>query len=230
MAFAREGARVVAADLNLDAAEATVELIRDAGQDGLAVQADVARREHAEAMVGAALDRFGRLDVLLNNAGLPMAFTPLEDTSDELWDRLYAVNVKGVFNACRAAVPAMKRQGGGVILNTASTAGIRPRPGLAAYNSSKGAVITLTKSLAVELAPFKIRAVALCPVATDTPMLAQFIGEQDPVEGRKRFVATIPWGRLNTPEDIARAAVFLASKDAEMVSGTAFEIDGARDV
>jgi 3-oxoacyl-[acyl-carrier protein] reductase len=124
----------------------------------------------------------------------------------------------------------MRTQGGGVISNTASTAGIRPRPGLAAYNSSKGAVITLSKSLAVELAPYRIRVVAICPVATDTPMLAEFMGRADPDEGRQRFVASIPWGRLNRPEDVAQAAVFLASPEAEMVTGTALEVDGGRDV
>jgi 3-oxoacyl-[acyl-carrier protein] reductase len=124
----------------------------------------------------------------------------------------------------------MKHQGGGVILNIASTAGIRPRPGLAAYNASKAAVITLTKTLALELAPHRIRVVSICPVATDTPMLPAFIGAQDQAEGRQKFIATIPWGRLNRPEDLARAAVFLASSDAEMVTGTALEVDGGRDV
>jgi 3-oxoacyl-[acyl-carrier protein] reductase len=228
--FAREGARVVVADVRAQAARESMDLLRAEGAEAECVVTDVTRREQCEAMVQAAVDRFGRIDVLFNNAGLPMAFTPFEETSDDLWDRIYAVNVKGVFYGCRAAVPHMKRQGGGVILNTASTAGIRPRPGLAAYNSSKGAVITLTKSLAIELAPHRIRAVAICPVATETPMLAQFIGAADQEEGREQFIATVPWGRLNKPEDIARAAVFLASTDAEMVNGTAFEIDGARDI
>jgi 3-oxoacyl-[acyl-carrier protein] reductase len=227
--FAREGARVLVADVQAKAARESLDFLRTEGAEAECVVADVSRWEQCEAMVQEAISRFGRIDVLFNNAGMPMTFTPIEETSDDLWDRIYAVNVKGVFYGCRAVVPHMKKQGGGVILNTASTAGIRPRPGLAAYNSSKGAVITLTKSLAIELAPFHIRAVAICPVATETPMLAEFIGaDQD--EGRKRFIATIPWGRLNKPEDIAKAAVYLASSDAEMVNGTAFEIDGARDV
>jgi 3-oxoacyl-[acyl-carrier protein] reductase len=184
-------------------------------------------------MIAIAIDSFGRLDVLFNNAGLPQAFTPFEESSDDLYNRIFDVNVKGVFYGCRAAIPHMKAQGGGVILNTASTAGIRPRPGLAVYNASKAAVITMTKSLAVELAPHRIRVVSICPVATDTPMLPSFIGVEqgaDEAEGRKRFIGTIPWGRLNRPEDIAHAAVFLASSDAEMVTGTAFEVDGGRDV
>ena len=184
-------------------------------------------------MVKTAVDKFGRLDVLYNNAGLPQSFTPFEDSTDELFDRIFNVNVKGVFFGCRAAIPQMKAQGGGVILNTASTAGIRPRPGLAVYAASKGAVITMTKALAIELAPFRIRVVSINPVATDTPMLPSFIGVEqgvDEAEGRRRFISTIPWGRLNKPEDIARAAVFLASADAEMVTGTAFEVDGGRDI
>ena len=185
-------------------------------------------------MIATAIDRFGRLDVLFNNAGLPQGFTPFERSTDDLYNRIFDVNVKGVFYGCRAAIPHMKAQGGGVILNTASTAGIRPRPGLAVYNASKGAVITLTKALAVELAPHRIRVVSICPVATDTPMLSGFMGvdrDTSAADGlKKRFIDTIPWGRLNRPEDIAHAAVFLASSDAEMVTGTAFEVDGGRDV
>ena len=228
LAFAAEGASVVAADLNLDGAQETVRQIQSSGE-AIAYKVDVTNAADVEGMLQEAVDRFGKLDVLFNNAGLPQAYTPAEHSSDELFDRIMNVNVRGVFNGCRAAIPRMKAQGGGVILNTASTAGIRPRPGLAVYNASKAAVISLTKTLAVELAPHHIRVVSICPVATDTPMLPSFLGE-DEAEGRKRFVATIPWGRLNRPEDIARAAVFLASSDAEMVTGTAFEVDGGRDV
>jgi len=231
--FARAGARVVAADLNGASVAETAEQVRAAGGQAEVVVVDVTRYEQVERMVQTALEKFGRLDVLFNNAGLPQAFTPFEDSTDELFNRIFDVNVRGVFYGCRAAIPQMKAQGGGVILNTASTAGIRPRPGLAVYNASKGAVITLTKSLAVELAPFRIRVVSICPVATDTPMLPSFIGVEqgaDEAEGRRRFIGTIPWGRLNRPEDIAHAAVFLASADAEMVTGTAFEVDGGRDI
>jgi 3-oxoacyl-[acyl-carrier protein] reductase len=231
--FAREGACVVVADLNEGSAEATAKQVRAAGGQAEPVMVDVTHYEHVERMIQTALDKFGRLDVLFNNAGLPQAFTPFEDSTDELFDRIFDVNVRGVFYGCRAAIPYMKAHGGGVILNTASTAGIRPRPGLAVYNASKGAVITMTKALAVELAPHRIRVVSICPVATDTPMLPSFIGVEqgaDEAEGRRRFIGTIPWGRLNRPEDIAHAAVFLASADAEMVTGTAFEVDGGRDV
>jgi 3-oxoacyl-[acyl-carrier protein] reductase len=230
LAFAEEGACVVAADINSAGAEETSRQVQVGGNDADSVAVDVTRAEQVEAMVQRAVDRFGRIDVLFNNAGLPQAFTPFENSTDELFDRIVDVNLRGVFYGCRAAIPRMKAQGGGVILNTASTAGIRPRPGLAIYNASKGAVITLTKSLAAELAPYRIRVVSICPVATETPMLSTFLGEEDVEEARKRFIATIPWGRLNRPQDLARAAVFLASPDAEMVTGTAFEVDGGRDI
>jgi 3-oxoacyl-[acyl-carrier protein] reductase len=229
LAFADEGACVLVADVNAASAEDTAQEIVSRGAAAEAIAVDVTHAEQVSDAVKHAVDRFGRLDVLFNNAGLPQTFTPAEESSDELFDRIIAVNIKGVFNGCRAAIPQMKAQGGGVILNTASTAGIRPRPGLAIYNASKAAVISLTKTLALELAPHHIRVVSICPVATDTPMLPTFLGA-DKASGRERFVATIPWGRLNRPEDIARAAVFLASADAEMVTGTAFEVDGGRDV
>jgi 3-oxoacyl-[acyl-carrier protein] reductase len=231
--FAREGAQVVVADLNAASASTTAAEIRAAGGQAQALAVDVTQQYQVERMVQSAVETFGRIDVLFNNAGLPQAFTPFEDSTDDLFDRIFDVNVRGVFYGCRAVIPRMRAQGGGVILNTASTAGIRPRPGLAVYNASKAAVINLTKTLAVELAHYRIRVVSICPVATDTPMLPGFIGVEhgaDEAEGRDRLIGTIPWGRLNRPADIARAAVFLASADAEMVTGTAFEVDGGRDV
>jgi len=229
--FAREGASVLVADVSADSAERTASDIRAAGGTAEEIAIDVTRVEQVERMVQTAVDRFGKLDILFNNAGIPQSFTPFEQSTDDLYDRIFDVNVRGVVYGCRAAVPVMKAHGGGVILNTASTAGIRPRPGLALYNASKAAVINLTKTLAVELAPHRIRVVSLCPVATDTPMLPGFIGEtNDEAAARQRFIATIPWGRLNRPEDLANAALFLVSPEAEMVTGTAFEVDGGRDV
>src|SRR5438093_753425 len=181
-------------------------------------------------MLDASIERYGALDVLFNNAGLAMPFTPIEALDPGLLDALIDVNIKGVFLGCQLAAPIMKAQRRGVIINMGSTAGIRPRPGLAAYNMTKGAVITLSKSLALELAPYRVRVVALCPVATDTPMLPRFMGDVDAQEGRRRFIETIPLGRLNTPNDLARAALWLASDEAEMVTGTAFAVDGGRDV
>ena len=228
--FGREGAKVVVADLSVEGGEATVEAIRELGGDAIFVQADVSAASDVRKMIEATTQAYGRLDVLFNNAGLPMGATPIEEVDDDFFDRMMAVNVKSVHLGCKYAVPVMKAQGGGVILNTASTAGIRPRPGLSAYAASKGAVIALTKALALELAPFRIRVVSINPVATDTPMLPGFFGTADPAEARERYIASIPMGRLNRPEDIAHAALFLASDEAEMVTGTAFEIDGGRDI
>src|SRR5260370_20207072 len=211
LAFADEGASVVVADIHASAAEETAQQIRSGGGKAEVVSVDVTQYDQVERMIATAIDRFGRLDVLFNNAGWRRGFTPFEESTDDLYNRIFDVNVKGVFYGCRAAIPQMKAHGGGVILNTASTAGIRPRPGLAVYNASKGAVITLTKALAIELAPYRIRVVSICPVATDTPMLPSFIGVEqgaDEAEGRRRFIGTIPWGRLNRSEDIAHAAVF----------------------
>jgi 3-oxoacyl-[acyl-carrier protein] reductase len=228
--FGREGARVVVADLSVEGGEATVDAIRELGGDAIFVQADVSVPSDVRKMIEATTQAYGRLDVLFNNAGMPMGATPIEEVDDEFFDRIMAVNVRSVHLGCKYAAPVMKSQGGGVILNTASTAGIRPRPGLSAYAASKGAVIALTKALALELAPFRIRVVSINPVATDTPMLPGFFGQADPAEARERYIGSIPMGRLNRPEDIAHAALYLASDEAEMVTGTAFEIDGGRDI
>lgn len=228
--FARHGAAVVVADRDGEGAERVASAIREVGGTATAVRADVTREEDVRAMIETAVNRFGRVDVLFNNAGVPMPFTPVEEVRPEDWDRIMDVNVKGVFLGCRAVVPYMKRQGGGVILNTASTAGIRPRPGLNAYCASKGAVIALTKSLALELAPWRIRVNCLNPVATDTPMLNQFIGDADIEAGRQKFLETVPLGRLAQPQDIAWAALFLASDEADLITGVALEVDGGRCV
>ena len=228
--FALEGARLVVADRDEQGGAETVDQILQCGGQATFVRVDVTRADDVQHMLQVALDRYGALDVLFNNAGCPMPFMPIERVEESLLDMLLAVNVKGVFLGCQYAAPIMKGQGRGVIVNMGSTAGIRPRPGLSAYNMTKGAVITLSKSLAVELAPFHVRVVALCPVATDTPMLPRFIGDLDPIEARRRFIESIPLGRLNTPVDLARAALWIASDEAEMVTGTAFEVDGGRDV
>ncbi len=228
LAFAREGARVVVADLNETGGNETARLAGELGGEGVFVRADVTREDDCGRMVQTAVDRFGRLDVLFNNAGIPMAPTPAEAIPTELFDRVFAVNVRGVFLGCRYAIPVMRAQGRGVIINTASTAGIRPRPGMLAYAASKGAVITLTKALALELAPYGIRVNAVAPVATDTPMLPVFFGTANPEEARRKFLESIPLGRLNTPEDVAAAVLFLASDEAAMITGVCLEVDGGR--
>jgi len=226
--FAEEGARVLVVDIDGDKAEAVASGIAAERQGAAqAFRADVADRDDAEDMVAAAEDAFGRLDILVNNAGVTHRNQPMLDVSEEEFDRVYAVNVKAIFLAAHAAVPRMRAQGGGMILNIASTAGVRPRPGLTWYNGSKGAAIVLTKSMAVELAPDGIRVCALNPVAGETPLLHMFMGEDTP-ERRAAFTSTIPLGRFSTPADIANAALFLASDEAAFLTGVCLEVDGGR--
>lgn len=222
--FANEGAKVIVADLNGDAAARVASEIGDAA---VAVTADVTVRADVEAMVKAATGHFGRLDILVNNAGYSHRNGSMLGVDEETFDRILDVNAKAIYLAALAVVPVMEAQGGGVIINTASTAGLRPRPGLTWYNASKGWAITATKSMAVELAPAKIRVNALCPVAGETGMLHLFMGEDTP-EKRAQFRASIPLGRLSTPQDIANAALWLASDDAEFITGVALEVDGGR--
>jgi 3-oxoacyl-[acyl-carrier protein] reductase len=231
--FALEGAQVMVVDLNEPGVAEVAAQIRQAGGVALHQQVDVTRAEQVEAAWKRARQEFGRLDIVFNNAGMPQRAIPVEQTPEGLFRQLLEVNVMGVFIGSRAAIPIMREQGGGVILNTCSTAGVRPRPGLVPYGASKAAAIVFTKGLALEVAKYRIRAVAICPVAADTPMLPTFLegfAENGDLEAaRQRFISTIPWGRLNTAEDVAHAAVFLASDEAEMVTGTAFEVDGGRD-
>ena len=215
--FAREGARVGVFDLGEEAAKETVRLIEADGGQALALGGDVVRAADQCAAVAGLVQRWGRLDVLFANAGVPQWPTAVEEVNEATFDRIMAVNVKGVFFGAQAAVPVMKRQRAGVILVTASTSAIRPRPRVQCYSASKGAVVSLVKSL------------ALAPVATETPMLPTFMGKTTvDDEGRARYVSTIPLGRLNTPEDLAKAALFLVSDDAAMMTGACVEVDGGR--
>jgi len=219
--YAAEGARVVVVDLN-DQLGSKV-----AGEIGGAyIHADVANRDDVRRMIQTAVDEHERLDVMVNNAGVTHVNRPMLEVKEEEFDRIFNVNVKSIYLAALEAVPVMRAQGGGCIINTASTAGLRPRPGLAWYNASKGAVITMTKSMAVELGPDNIRVNALCPVAGDTPLLPSFLGANT----REAFQATVPLGRLSTAEDVAKAALWLASAEADFITGVALEIDGGRCV
>ena len=220
--FAAEGARVVVADLNGDAARAIAE---DVG--GIAVTANVTTEDGIRAMTEAALNLGGRVDILVNNAGVTHLPSPMEEVSEADFDRILAVNCKAIYLAARTIVPLMKAQKSGAIVNIASTAGVSPRPRLSWYNASKGWVITATRAMAVELAPFGIRVNALNPVAGETPLLASFMGEDTP-EMRAKFLSTIPIGRFSTPEDLGNAACFLASDEASMITGVAMEVDGGR--
>ena len=197
------------------------------GDSAIAVVADVSKNSDVEAMIKQTVAQWGRLDILVNNAGTTHRNKPMTEVTEEEFDRIFAVNVKSVFLTSRHGVPLMKEQGHGMILNVASTAGLRPRPGLAWYNTSKGAMITATKAMAIELASFKIRVNAINPVAGETGMLHLFMGEDTP-EKRAQFVSSIPWGRLSQPQDMANAALFLCSDEADMVTGTCMEVDGGR--
>lgn len=225
--FASRGANVVVVDIDADAAAGTVDQITADGGDAVAVTADVSDAADVEAFVERTVTEYGRIDVLHNNAGMPQESTPVEEVTEATWDQIQDVNLKSAFLGAKHAVPHMREQGGGVILNTASTAGIRPRTGLSAYCASKGGMITLTKQLAHELADDNIRVNAICPVATDTNMLPEFTSGDLTVDD---MAATIPLGRLAEPDDIAQAAAFLASDNAEMITGSVLEVDGGRDI
>lgn len=223
--YAREGAKVVVADINGQGAREVAQAI---GASARHFACDVARKAEVDALVAEAVTAFGGLDIMVNNAGYTHKNQPMLNVSEEEFDRIYAVNVKAIYLAALACVPVMERRGGGVIINTASTAGVRPRPGLTWYNGSKGAAITLTKSMAAELAPKKIRVCAINPVIGETGMLEQFMGMPDTPENRAKFLATIPLGRMSKPSDIANAALFLADPASEFITGVALEVDGGR--
>jgi len=228
--FAREGAAVVVADINDNGGRMVAEEIARAGGKARFVHADVTKRDEVKAMVEAAVEGFGRLDLLVNNAGYSHLNQPMLDVTEDDFDRVFAINVKAIYLSALEAVPVMRRQGGGCILNTSSTAALRPRPGLTWYNGSKGAVNTITKSMAAELAPDGIRVNALCPVIGETGMTQVFMGGVDTPEIREKFRATIPLGRFSRPDDIAKAALYLASDDAEFITGVTLEVDGGRCV
>ena len=224
MRFAKEGARVGVIDIN---AEAAREVASQIGNSAFAMEADVSIDGDVSRMVQEALDRWGQLDILVNNAGTTHRNQPMTEVTEEEYERIFAVNVKSVYLGAKHVVPVMKKQGFGVILNVASTAGVRPRPGLVWYNTSKGAMMTATKAMAIELAGDKIRVNAINPVAGETGMLHLFMGEDTP-EKRAQFISSIPLGRLSLPEDMANAALFLCSDEAEMITGLCMEVDGGR--
>ncbi len=226
--FAAEGATVIVADINGSGAERQAETIRAAGGVAHPVQVDVSNNDSMSALVEQTLGLVGRIDICVNNAGTTHKNGPLLSVDEATFDRVYAVNVKSIYLSVMHVVPVFRQQGGGVFLNIASTAGLRPRPGLVWYAGTKGAVITLTKALAVDLAKEKIRVNAINPVAGDTPLLAQFLPGEDTPEIRQKFIDTIPLGRLSQPDDIAKAALFLCSDEASFVTGVCMEVDGGR--
>ena len=222
--FAEEGARVIVADLNGEAARV---LAAELGDADLGVAVDVSNAAEVTALAETANRLLGGIDIVINNAGVGHTPQPLDELSDDAFDRITNVNMRAIYLMSKAFVPAMKAQGSGAILNIASTGGVSPRPNLTWYNASKGWVITATRAMAVELAPFQVRVNALNPVAGDTPLLKTFMGADTP-EVRAKFLASIPIGRFSTPEDMGAAAAFLCSDDASMITGVALEVDGGR--
>ena len=225
--FAREGAQVVVNDLDADAAQRSVAGIVREGGRAIACAGDVSKDADVARLVAAAIDAFGRLDVVVNNAGTTHRNQPMLDVPEDLFDRIYQVNVKSLYLTAKHAVPHFRRQKRGAFVTIASTAGVRPRPGLTWYNGSKGAAIVTSRSMAAELAPDNIRVNVINPVAGETGLLADFMGEDTP-QRRAQFIATIPLGRLSLPSDIATAAVFFASDEAAFITGACLEVDGGR--
>jgi len=228
--FAREGARVVLADVNEENGRRVAAAIAAEGGTARFVRTDVSRSAEVKAMIDLALSAFGGLDVLVNNAGFSHRTMPLWELPEEEYERVFATNVRGVYLGCKFAVPVMKERGG-VIVNTASIGAVAPRPGVTAYNATKGAVVTLTRGLAIEVAPFKIRVNAVNPVAAETGFMKGAVGvDKLPDEIRRQLVSTIPLGRLTEPRDVAAAVLFLASSDAEFLTGVCLAVDGGRSI
>ena len=227
--FAQEGCKVVVNDLNAQGGERVAGEIRAAGGQAAFVQADVSKDADVARLVKSAIDTFGGLHVIVNNAGTTHRNRPMLEVTEAEFDRIYAVNVKSLFLTEHHAVPYFRKQGGGCFITIASTAGVRPRPGLTWYNGSKGAAITTSRSMAAELGPDRIRVNVINPVAGETALLSEFMGGDTP-ELRAKFIATVPLGRLSKPLDVANAALYLASDEAQFISGVCLEVDGARCV
>lgn len=225
--YIREGAKVAVVDLNEEGAKAVA---KELGENAIAVKCDVSKGDQVQAAVDATVEAFGGLDIVVNNAGWTNPNSPLMDTDEETFRKIYDINVVSIFHMTKVCVPLWRKSGGGVMLNIGSTAGIRPRPGLTWYNSSKGAVNLMSRSLAVELAPDNIRVNCIAPVMGATALLEQFMGVPDTPENREKFIATIPMGRMSQPRDIANAALYLGSDEADFITGVVLEVDGGRTV
>lgn len=228
--FAEEGCAVIINDIAREAGERIAGAIRDHGGRAAFVHGDVSKAADVERLLVAALEHFGRLHIVVNNAGTTHRNQPLVDVSEAEFDRIYAVNVKSIYLTAKVVVPYFRQHGGGVFVNIASTAGVRPRPGLVWYNGTKGAVIITSKGMAAELGPDRIRVNCINPVIGETGLLEQFMGVPDTPENRQKFLASIPLGRMSKPADVANACLFLASDEAEFVTGTCLEVDGGRCV
>src|SRR6056297_256474 len=225
--YIREGAKVAVVDLNGDGAKAVAE---ELGENAIAVTCDVSEGDQVQTAVDATVEAFGGLDIVVNNAGWTNPNRPLMETDEATFRKIYDINVLSIFHMTKVCVPLWRKSGGGVMLNIGSTAGIRPRPGLTWYNSSKGAVNLMSRSLAVELAPDNIRVNCIAPVMGATALLEQFMGVPDTPENREKFISTIPMGRMSQPRDIANAALYLGSDEADFITGVILEVDGGRTI
>ena len=226
-AFGREGANVVILDLNQAGAQEVASAISN---HALAIEGDVTKKSDIERAVAQTVELFGRLDIVVNNAGWTHVNQPMLEVDEDEFDKVFNINVKSIYLMTHAVVPLMRQQGGGVMINIGSTAGIRPRPGLTWYNGSKGAVNLMSRSMAVELAPDRIRVNAVAPVMGESAMLERFMGLPDTPENRAKFVAGIPLGRMSKPSDVANACLYLASDEAEFITGVVLEVDGGRTI
>ncbi|PFG09377.1 SDR family oxidoreductase [Marinobacter sp. LV10MA510-1] len=225
--YVEEGAKVILADMNYEGA---AKLAEELGERAHAVNCNVTSGKDVQLAVDECVRTFGVPDIVVNNAGTTHRNQPLLDVDEATFDRVFAVNVKSIFHMIHAVVPLMRERKNGSIINVGSVAGIRPRPGLTWYNSSKGAVNILSKSLAVELGPDGIRVNNICPVMGETALLEEFMGVPDTPENRARFISTVPLGRLSTPADVAAVAVFLATDEASFLNGVELPVDGGRVV
>ncbi len=225
--FGREGANVVILDLNQAGAQ---EVASSISNHALAIEGDVTKKSDIDRAVAQTVEQFGRLDIVVNNAGWTHVNQPMLEVDEDEFDRVFNINVKSIYLMTHAVVPLMRSQGGGVMINIGSTAGIRPRPGLTWYNGSKGAVNLMSRSMAVELAPDRIRVNAVAPVMGESAMLERFMGLPDTPENRAKFVAGIPLGRMSKPSDVANACLYLASDEAEFITGVVLEVDGGRTI
>ena len=228
--FAANGAKVAVADINAEKGEQVAAALRAKGHDTIFCPVDVAKTGDMEKLVQTVVEHFGRLDIMVNNAGISHVNQPMLNVSEAEFDRIFQVNVKSVYLSAIHCVPIFRRQRRGCFINIGSTGAVRPRPGLTWYNGSKGAVVLLTKSMAVELAPDNIRVNAINPALAETPLLSTFMGGADTPANRARFLASIPLGRLGRSTDVANAAVFFADPASDFVTGTCLEVDGGRCV